>query len=415
MKASILNKLIIILLFYIAPIIDNIYGYMHYQKGIDFPISSIFRMIVIGMITLSLIRVKGIKEILLKFGAAVSLLVCMWTILYGASPSYEIQYLTKVAYIPLLMMYFVKRKFYNSFDLLLRYVTNYGLIISAIVVVTFTLGIGNYSYGGGSEGAYGFGMKGFFKAGNDLGLTIVMCLCMSFLYYIKFAPKLFNLMKCFLIAIGGVLIGSRVGMILSPLLLGCFILYLAFTKKRIIALKYRFLIIALFGFISIQLATFVISSFDTYMFERFEIENIGTARTILIDGAKKYIAGFEGIDLLFGKGQYMLAKTVSVYVDAKADEKSVEADWYDMVGGYGYVLGMLIVLFYYYFTYKLFRLFVYKKDFESMIVFMCSMIFIMIGHLAGHAVTNMMVAPVMGVMAYYKSAENIVLNQKAII
>ena len=99
-------------------------------------------------------------------------------------------------------------------DFLLHYAMYYGLLISMSVCITTFLGIGANSYGDD----FGYGTKGFFTAGNDLSLSVLLsfCICM---YYLMIRGTYRYVFYSFPFIIVSMLIGSTaimVGTIIIP-------------------------------------------------------------------------------------------------------------------------------------------------------------------------------------------------------
>ena len=67
-------------------------------------------------------------------------------------------------------------------DLVLKYVMLYGVCMAASILVTGFFGIAVNSYGE----TYGYGIKGLFKAGNDVSLSLIMCFALSMYFISKY-------------------------------------------------------------------------------------------------------------------------------------------------------------------------------------------------------------------------------------
>ena len=317
--------------------------------------------------------------------------------LYDVEPLEELSNLAKIFFIPLVVFFFIKVSRYYTPVVLYKFIVNYGFIISLIIIGTFILGIGNYKYG---NGEYGFGMKGFFKAGNDLSLTLVVSLGISFVYYIKYSRKIFNLGKIFSIAISGVLVGSRVGMIIPSLYIICFVLYLTWISNKTHILL-RMIIMISFPIFAIWFGTYIYSRLDKYSLNKFEQASIESARDPLTAPAKKHIESFDNLSLIIGNGSQILFHNVAQTVRDKneLERREVETDWYELIGSYGYGIGLVMILYYWYFIYVGGKACLKRKDIESFVIFFQLLLFVVIGYLAGHAAKNMLIAPIYGVMA----------------
>ena len=173
MKNKDTRYIILSLLFVFSVIIDSINGYLQIQREIVTPIGLLFRITVMGLVISVLARRYKITSYLFISIFIVSLFCSIWSILYGASFFEEFSVLTRIAYTPLMIYFFYNTREYYDKERLYKYISNYGLIISVLIIFSFVFGIGNSSY---DSDYTSFGTKAFFRAGNDLGLTIVFSL-----------------------------------------------------------------------------------------------------------------------------------------------------------------------------------------------------------------------------------------------
>lgn len=397
MSSKVVTKIVVILLFYISPIIDNLYGYLYYQMNIVLPVAVVFRSTIILLIFYILRRNHFFIRCIIITVPSLVLLTFLWSALYYTDPLFELNILIRLLFIPLVVLFFNKANKFYPREKLWQFVADYGLIISLIIILCFIFGVGNHSYGG-VDGNFGFGIKGYFKAVNDLGLTLVLSLLISFAYYSKYSNNRWNLGRCLLIALSGIMIGSRVGIILSSTFIVSFIIYYVFWQKKS-NLLIRFFAGLLFASFAVWFGSYIYSKLDTYALAKFEMENIEDARTGLIDAAKEHIDDFDELSFVIGKGYRPLATKVARYTGYDGDEKGVEADWFEIIGSYGYVVGHIIVLFYLYMSFASFMVFVKLKNMDNFLIFADLSLFCLIGYLAGHAVQNTLVSPVYGVLA----------------
>ena len=215
------DNLVLFSLIILPAIFDSINGYLQIQLGINSPIGILFRFTIIVYLLIKTINHRRLA--LLCFVSIWILGIAFyWNLAFRSNTIEEILNFVYYLYFIFYFNFFKKTKY--SPEIILKYITNYGFLISIIIILCFLLGIGNKSYGED----YGFGSKGFFIAGNDLGLTFIFALAGSFLYRILYVQNVYYSVLPYIITIGCFLVGSRVSMILSVLELVCFSLYILF-------------------------------------------------------------------------------------------------------------------------------------------------------------------------------------------
>lgn len=395
MKRSIGLKVNLFVFFIVSIFIDSINGYLQVQKGIHTSIGVVFRIFVLLLLFPSIKKNKNLR-FLLPILPFLLLAVLYWNIGFDCSIIGEIDILIRIVYIFLFINYFYIN--WNMFDtkILMNYISNYGFIIALIIFICFCFNIGNHSYGED----YGFGNKGFFKAGNDLGLTLIFTLVFSFLYYLNYVPNLYSIGRSLFIALGGVLVGARASLIVSIVLTAGFLGYLLFVFYR----KYRkffsrVFLLLLVSLLIPRLYHYVYDKFDNYAMNRFTLESMQNARSSLTDAAILQIGSFDGVSLIIGNGAQSLFRHVADVVKfKKGDEKVVEADIFEFIGSYGFILGGVFLYFFYYICWRAFKRWLNDKTITNSMLLALSLLFVIIGALAGHAIKNPMVAPVYGVM-----------------
>ena len=150
---------------------------------------------------------------------------------------------------------------------------------------------------------------------------------------------------------------------------------------------------------------------DDWTLERFEIESMEGAREILKEAALEHIEKFDGVELFTGKGYSSMGRSISATIGYTAEEKGAEADWAEMVGSYGYLIGGIFILFYIYFIFIGLINFLKYKNLENFILLFLVFLFVAIGYLAGHAMNNSMTAPLIAVVASLLLNKNIGINR----
>ena len=324
----------------------------------------------------------------------------LWGIFYNAHIITELDAFTRILYFLLLIIFFNYYGQYFPTLWIIRLTCNYGLCIAGLLIFSFVTGITNYSYGED----YGFGVKSFFMAGNDLGLTMILSLIFNGLACF-YSSTLFSLLRLVCVAIGCFLIGSRVGMIgcISFVLFDLFYYFIHRShsrKDQIKKLLLFMLLIITFFWKGITVVSNIYNSFDAYTLEKFTIEGMANARTVLTNAAVEHMERFDCIGLLIGHGASTLYQDVAHNVGADTTQRAVEADYYDIIGSYGYLLGGIIILFFVSFLIIAYKRFLKNKGFGYMSLFLLFLFFIIASLFAGHAIKNVMAASLYAIGTY---------------
>lgn len=406
----------ITMLFYISIIIDLINGYLQLAQGIQLPIGQFFRIILLLMLIYSIrsINKKNSYNEYVKIWI-VSWLICFsfWIIssAYGFqyfSLAIEINDMLRILYLWICILFFLSYKDNFNSLLILNAISNYGFIIASCIIISFITGFGHYSYGED----YGFGTKSWFIAGNDLGTTLIMCILTSSILIIR-KLSIFNLIRFGFTIVGSVLIGSRVGIIGSIIILVYWLTYYI-TIYRPDKINRKPYIISIICFAPIVVYSiiifvkFIYSSLDTYALARLSFEGIGSARESLSGYASEYINKLSGISILFGQGvsslYYYIARIGGFYTDYK----SAEADIFDTIGSFGFLFGLYTLAPFFWWTIKSIKLYFQSKSYITSSIFLVCILFIGIGTLSGHCIKNTMAAPIYAfyISLLYKINEN---------
>lgn len=398
------RTLFLLLIFPMSIIVDNLNGYLQLQMGLHLPIGVAMKTFIIFLLIPSLWH--RMSRLVLFIMLPIFIFVFLyWSEVWGADIMIDFRLFLDLLYVYLFINYFYVNIGKYDIKQLMNYVSIYGLMCASIIILCFVLGIGNHSYGED----YGFGTKGFFKAGNDVSLTMLFTLVFSMVYYLKYSSSIYRLIICYIIALGMILIGSRIGMILSTVFIICFMIYLMFTKRNIknkIMVRIGILLILFVG-IS-KLYTSIYGMLDDYALARFTMNSMQNARTGLIVGAEEHINEFDGLAIIIGKGTSSLfAKVASKTTMINDGTRHVEADIYEIIGSYGYVLGCVIMFFFYYLCFRAFGKWIRNMTLETFLMFTLAVLFVFIGALAGHAIRNVMIAPIYGIMSAIVLSNNI--------
>lgn len=378
-------------LFIFSVVIDVINGYLQLQLGYMTPIGVIYRGGVFAYMIPSLLKNKIISVRLFLLVLLISFAFIVWVLIYNAHISTEVEFLIRYSYFFIVLNYFYVNKDSFPASKILNYVRFYGLLIALVIIFGYITGLGFNSYS--EEGDYGWGSTGFFIATNDVGLTILCCLISACIYHSEVKSNIVSLAIIFVIAVGGILIGSRVCFLFIPFTLLLYAFYKAINSKKIYLIL---ILVPLVLFAIVYIGIWVYNLLDDYALSRLTIESVENARTVLTDEAKKYIHNFDITSSLLGRGVGNLHEFVGRRIGYDG-ERSVEADYYEIVGSYGYFLGGIVLVSYILIVIKAIRCYFKNKSFESFGFMYMTISYIVIAFFAGHAVTNLMAAPVFAV------------------
>lgn len=399
MLFSYIEKHILILIFVIAVIIDVINGYTQQSLHRETLVGILFRGGIWLFFLFTVCQCGLILKKLLVILIVIITCLIIWYLAYDAPIFTELNNLVRLTYVFVLFAFFyINRNYYDKIALY-KYIMIYGCLIASVIITCFVFGIGYSSYGK-EDNQYGWGTTGLFIAQNDLSLTFVCSLIISCIYY-NYCRTTIAFVGLFFIGIGAVLVGTRVCFFFIPLIL---LIESYFIFKQNGNYIHKLLLsINIAVFIPI-LALLIYFALDEYALAKLTIESIGNARAGLTDYGKEYIKSLDGFSLLIGEGagnfRFYIAKKM-LYLDKS---REVEADFYDIVGSYGYLLGSIVLSFYLYFSYKSIILYLKNKSSETFFMAILFFLFVIIGYLAGHAATNVMAAPI------YALSANIVLR-----
>ena len=341
----------------------------------------------------------------------------LWIIIFGIEPDrgyslgVEIESLSKILYFFIIVTFFiVYAKEIGQFKPL-KVISNYGLVIAVAVIISFVTGYGNHTYGVD----YGFGTKSYFKAGNDLGLTILYASVASSLYFFShFGWK--RVLITLTISLSAILVGSRVallGIALWMTILMCYIVFIyrptdSLMRKRL--KLYKPVIISGYILCVVGAIRFLLSVFDSYMLAKYTADAMMSARSLLTAPAEEYISNLQWFEFAFGRGMSSIYHHVAQSLGTFSTYRMVEADLHELLGGYG-LIGFLVIIFpFVYFLIQAIKRYFLQPDFTLFAVIFITASFLAFAYAAGHCFRNTMVAPIYGYMVslmYYEKKSSL--------
>ena len=341
----------------------------------------------------------------------------LWIIIFGIEPNsgsslgVEIESLSKILYFFIIVTFFIIYAKEIEQSKPLKIISNYGLVIAVAVIISFVTGYGNHTYGVD----YGFGSKSYFKAGNDLGLTILYASVVSSLYFFShFGWK--RVLITLTISLSAILVGSRVallGIALWMTILMCYIVFIyrptdSLMRKRLNL--YKPVIISGYILCVVGAIRFLLSVFDSYMLAKYTADAMMSARSLLTAPAEEYISNLQWFEFAFGKGVSSIYHHVAQSLGTFSTYRMVEADLHELLGGYG-LIGFLVIIFpFVYFLIQAIKRYFLQPDFTLFAVIFITASFLAFAYAAGHCFRNTMVAPIYGYMVslmYYEKKSSL--------
>lgn len=278
------------------------------------------------------------------------------------------------------------RRYVNN-DSFFKMLTYYGVIAAFSIIILFYLGLGVNSYGE-IDSAYGFGTKGFFTAGNDIGVVLLLTNCLLCHLYLS-THEISYLLKIIVVTIATIMLGTMAGIggsIIVWMMLVYFILFssrLFLTKRQKIFMS--FFVLLLLSYIVYNVINIFFE--DSYMLERLYVLLAGDSRTRLQEAAEQVFEGFNMIQWGVGRGYTGFGRSVALNRNIEG-YRLTEMDMHDLIGYYGVIIGGIVLLFSFYVLYvTVCRYIKYRSSINFWgIIAMC--LFIGHGYFAGHAYSS---------------------------
>lgn len=303
------------------------------------------------------------------------------------------RYITKLLYpFSVLLVLQANRNTINR-DMLLLNIMYYGVIAAVSILLVDLLGLSVNTYGSN----YGYGVKGFFKAGNDISLALILCNCIS-AYYLSVRNEYKYILCNIIITIACMRIGSTAALFGSIFITLILLLQPLYIKNKFSKTYHRYkYIILLFGIPVLVYCIHLIINTDSYTVNKFNINNIleGEARSKLRNAFYEVSKKFTISDYMFGIGNEELFRRIGLNLFHTNEAKSIEIDYLDMIGGYGLFLGGSILIYPLKYLWKYSFRTIYYKDLFSFWMTIIVLLFILHGILAGHAYTSIMAMTVL--------------------
>ncbi|HHX61063.1 MAG TPA: hypothetical protein GX707_10185 [Epulopiscium sp.] len=405
-----ITKLLVLCIIPFSVFVDLMNGFIQLVLNKNFPIGEIYRGGLFMLLFMaSFIEAK--KTDLFNIFALVVfvLLNALW--LFNSdfySLSKEFGYFVRLYYPYLILIFYIKKFDYLDKDFLLKCIVSFGFIAGSTIIFSYVTGLGVDSYGD-----YTFGVKSFFKAQNDIGLSLILTLVPA-LYYLLSTRKMKYLVSSIVITVGSIFLGTRAGIGGSILVWVTMFMGLLLFRFRSSHIPTRLRVfILIIGGVVVSIAghfAYTIVSSSDYMMRKFTLDALsgGNARESLVRAGFKALESRNIFSDLFGEGHLSFHSRVNYNINFNYQlTRIVEVDFVDLIGVYGYIIGIGII------SIPVIFLFISMHNFsKALSLYNYSLIIailIFCGHsfYAGHA----MISPT--VATFYSAYMFLILKQKS--
>lgn len=409
------------IIIYLAPFIDMLNGYVQNIMRLSSPIGQLFR----GLIILYTFRyIYNPKAplfsslsilALVLYAFAVPIWLLSEPVFYFGT---DITYFIRIIYYLSVVSYFWK--FRNEFNLRLlsKFMNNAAIISALSLVFCLITGMGVQTY---EVFDVKIGTRGFFTAGNDVGLFMNICLIAT-IVNLKYYNTFRQIIIIFLTFCANIAISTRVGIVGSAIIM--LIFFYQLMTKRLPGMKIKKGLMAftkILLLVSVASVTVVLIDFiqnNDYLLNRFNFDNPVNSRALLLDAGNKAIEDMDGQQYIIGRSYSGSMFNIAINIGRgvyENNQKAVEAEFHDTISAYGYVLGGIIILLFLIPVIYGIKLYLRKKTFLRFWNVIGLVLFTGIAYNAGHAYTNAMVFPMMSVifiMALYSDNTTSCRNEK---
>lgn len=417
------GKLLLFFMIAFPVVIDLLNGFITFFMGLDFSIGVLYR----GLIFLCALPVFILqREMLWKI--YLSVITGLWmlsAIIWAGSGMFqlskELMLFIKMIYpfIILPMLFYIVKKYSIDIEYVISCSVTYCAIAGASIIFSLVTGLGIEF----SASKYSFGAKSFFVAQNDIGLSMLIGYTLSlYLFFRRFSFRYF--FSTLLIMAGLISLSTRTG-IMGALGVFVFLMFaIMFYGKRSVKIGY-FMKVFIFSFfaIGVAIATVkiiqLVSEYE-YMLTKFQALTYEHPRQNLTQAAYNRIEGRHWIYNVFGEGMTHFKlevgnRLIGAY-DVSVEGQPVEVDYLDLMGNYGLIMTLIILMFPLLLFFKIFFKFMLNRDFRDLIFLICISLFLVHSTLAGHAIISPLVATNMVVVYLFILHRNsFIAVQKSVV
>ena len=378
-----LNKLFLVILFYVSPVVDMISGYLVLvgvsSEGGFGSIGQLFRLLIMLGCFL-ILRKKPVFFFTSMLAIAWLLFFEYYYFLFHNSLSgflVGIAYGSKLIYLVLIfcVLHYQYKSNLISFYSLLKFIRNYTFIIALSLIFSFIFDIGFKTYY-----TRAFGTKGFYASGNGLGVLMGVGLLLS-IYYWKLYKKKYSLLISLIICTASILITTKTSLIFS--IIGLFFIIL-FLKSRLLSLLViSVLVTCIIKFSEVLFST--LSLIFDVVYLRFQ----NSPSVLLFLMSNRDVFAIDALNSIDFNGIYIFRLIIGfgVFISFRNPNgiftmyDTLESDFFDVLFMYG-VVGLLIYL-------AVVVFFLYK-GIKNKCFFLVFIFILLIAHslIAGHVLLN---------------------------
>lgn len=392
-------KIFLLCVYIICPFIDMYNGYVQMFLNSQTLVPVLFKT---GIIVYSL-------KYILRFNKA-TVLIYIGSILFLCSFAYWnhsgyigsklalIKDVSKIVYPYSILV--VLYAFKNRIDReqLLHYVLYFGLISSSSILLFDILGIGVHSYGLD----YGYGTKGLFIAGNDIGLSLILSNCVV-AYFLSTKGEWKYVVYNVIILAACLCIGSTAGIIGTMVsIIGLLVqpLFVRYDYSTVYHTYKKLLIV--FGIPLVLFTVYSIINTDSYTMRKFNANHLlsGGARKGLEKAYYATSSNLSVADYLWGIGDDELHRRIGYYFSQTRTLRALEVDHLEVTGIYGLLLGGLLLLYPLIYFFKHIEKYIRFRSLFSFWMIIAILLFIFHGIFAGHAYTSISAMSVLVAFMY---------------
>lgn len=340
-----------------APVlIDQVNGFLYKEYASEISVSQVFKFMYIGLFTLiGFLSLKSFVPISVLV-LALLLGVVNGIFFYGSPFLFsDVVFISKILMFPL-SFYFFNRMFskvgFGTSFKIIKYVNGFIFINLFLALVASVVGFGMSNYGTTVDGV-GYGFKGYFIAGNELGALFI--LIYSFTYY--FSLKDGKLARIWLVAFLGLL--SALLIVTKTAIISYFVITFStpivvriYQKKKLTVLtKLDRNYLVTIAVIAVFLMPAIYLIFQDRIGSNVERLNddlnkaAGVASFIISGRDEKMTDSFKYLELkglagiVFGSGWNYPQRVIQIEYGS---EGSSETDWVDIMVGHG-ILGLVAI------------------------------------------------------------------------
>lgn len=377
-----IERKITLLLYFLVPfcLIDSLNGFLIQSLNIHAPISVAYKIVIL------------LTAILLAVNSPVVLISLLWivitvtyqSLMYNSNIIVDIGSAVKtLLFITLSFAGFRYRYYFTINHLnLIKKIFLFNFVVVVVNVFSGLIGIGYTTYDSlPALGNIGYGFKGYYYAGNELGVLLLAFYPIIYDLFKSSKIKILVCNLCFLLT--GILIGTKSAALATVLVMLYSMFFLA--KKNILI---RLMFITAIAFIPIIFSSLIYDYFEVFINKYNYIYDQKGWMGVIFSGRDQYLVllldyvsnNFSAYDFIFGLGLFQAINSF----------KSVEVDIFDMGIWNGIPWSFFV---YIYFIWYFFEIRKYSKNNLVKITSFVLVLIFFISFIAGHVFTSAMLLP----------------------